>query len=63
MRSEQLRRAAARLGLPGWGALFAVLGGSVLYHVVLGALTIGYLQTLATWVSNKYKRMNAERKP
>lgn len=26
MRSEQLRRAAARLGLPGWGALFAVFG-------------------------------------
>ncbi|MFM1887346.1 MAG: hypothetical protein RL026_2503 [Pseudomonadota bacterium] len=40
--------------LEGWGALFTVLLGSVAYHALLGFLTVGYLQKLATWVVKKY---------
>jgi hypothetical protein len=40
--------------LEGFGALFVVLGGSIVYHAVLGVVTVGYLQKLATWVVKRY---------
>ncbi len=42
--------------LEGWGAAFAVLGGSIVYHAVLGFVTISYLQTLATWIVKRSRK-------
>lgn len=45
----------------GWGYLWSVLGGTVLYHGVMGAATIGYLQWLATRTARQLDALQALR--
>lgn len=45
----------------GWSMFWRVLGGGVLYHAVMGAATIGYLQWFATRSAAEFKAEQAAR--